>query len=91
MCAAATVWFLSLRGIIRQGPPYCTPFAPLSVRVLLTTPASRDLTQFLFSYKLNPQTVVILGYSDNSLGARSIDFVRADRTLFFKIGYAWVM
>jgi hypothetical protein len=48
-------------------------------------------TQFLFSYKLNSQTVVFLGYSDNSLGARSVDFVRADRTLFFKIGYAWVM
>jgi hypothetical protein len=48
-------------------------------------------TQFLFSYKLNAQTVVFLGYSDNSLGARGIDLVRADRTLFFKIGYAWVM
>jgi hypothetical protein len=48
-------------------------------------------TQILFSSKLNPQTVVFLGYSDNSLGARSIDFVRSDRTLFFKIGYAWVM
>jgi len=48
-------------------------------------------TQFLFSYKLNAQTVVFLGYSDNSLGARNIDFIRSDRTLFFKIGYAWVM
>ena len=48
-------------------------------------------TQFLFSYKLNAQTVVFLGYSDNSLGARGIDLVRSDRTLFFKIGYAWVM
>jgi len=54
--------------------------------------SSRDLfTQFLFSYKLNPQTVLFLGYSDNSFGARGIDLVRADRTFFLKIGYAWVM
>jgi len=54
--------------------------------------SSRDLfTQFLFSYKINPQTVLFLGYSDNSFGARGIDLVRADRTFFFKIGYAWVM
>jgi len=25
-------------------------------------------TQFLFSYKINPQTVLFLGYSDNALG-----------------------
>ncbi|MCX6566004.1 MAG: DUF5916 domain-containing protein [Candidatus Aminicenantes bacterium] len=54
--------------------------------------SSRDLfTQFLFSYKINPQTVLFLGYSDNSFGSRGIDLVRADRTFFLKIGYAWVM
>ncbi|MBN1940019.1 MAG: carbohydrate binding family 9 domain-containing protein, partial [Candidatus Aminicenantes bacterium] len=54
--------------------------------------SSRDLfAQFLFSYKINPQTLLFLGYSDNSFGARGIDLVRYDRTLFFKIGYAWVM
>ncbi len=55
-------------------------------------PSSRDLfAQFLFSYKINPQTVLFLGYSDNSYGARGIDLARYDRTLFLKIGYAWVM
>jgi len=54
--------------------------------------SSRDLfTQVLFSYKINPQTVLFLGYSDNSFGSRGIDLVRADRTFFLKIGYAWVM
>jgi len=53
---------------------------------------SRGLfTQLLFSYKINPQTVLFLGYSDNSLGARGIDLVRADRTFVLKIGYALVM
>jgi hypothetical protein len=45
-------------------------------------------TQFLFSYKINPQTVLFLGYSDNSLGLQGIDITRTDCTFFFKIGYA---
>ncbi len=55
-------------------------------------PLTRGLfTQFLFSYKINPQTVLFLGYSDNSLGLEGVDITRTDRTFFFKIGYAWVM
>ena len=57
-----------------------------------STPAPRGLfTQFLFSYKINPQTVLFLGYSDNSLGLQGIDITRTDRTFFFKIGYAFVL
>ena len=52
-------------------------------------------TQLLFSYKLNPQTVLFLGYSDNSFGIQAgegtIDLTRTDRTLFFKVGYALVL
>jgi hypothetical protein len=47
-------------------------------------------TQLLFSYKLNPQTVLFAGYSDNSFADERIDLTRADRTLFLKLGYAWV-
>ena len=46
-------------------------------------------TQFLFSYKLNPQTVLFIGYSDNYLGMTGIDITQADRTFFVKLGYAW--
>jgi hypothetical protein len=45
--------------------------------------------QLLFSYKVNPQTVVFLGYSDNQEGARSFDLTRTNRTFFVKVGYAW--
>jgi hypothetical protein len=45
-------------------------------------------TQFLFSYKLNPRTVLFLGYSDNSFGFGKISLTRNDRTFFLKIGYA---
>jgi hypothetical protein len=46
--------------------------------------------QLLFSYKLNPQTVLFLGYSDNHFADPSIDLTQANRTLFFKIGYAQI-
>jgi hypothetical protein len=53
-------------------------------------------SQLLFSYKINPTTVLFLGYSDNQFGGidadgRLIDLTRADRTFFFKVGYALVM
>ncbi|HKH46254.1 MAG TPA: DUF5916 domain-containing protein [Thermoanaerobaculia bacterium] len=48
------------------------------------------LTQLLFSYKLNPQTVLLVGYSDFSLGDQQYDLTRTTRTLFLKIGYAWL-
>jgi hypothetical protein len=47
-------------------------------------------TQFLFSYKLNPQTVVFVGYSDNRLGLQGIDLLQTDRTFFMKVGYAFL-
>ncbi len=54
--------------------------------------SSRELfTQLLFSYKINPQTVLFLGYSDNHQGERGIDLQTTDRTLFVKVGYAWLL
>jgi len=47
-------------------------------------------TQLLFSYKINPQTALFLGYSDNRLGDENTPLDRVDRTYFFKVGYAWV-
>jgi hypothetical protein len=52
---------------------------------------SQDLgRQLLYSYKLNPQTVFFLGYSDQYLDDDSLnDLTATDRTWFMKIGYAW--
>lgn len=47
--------------------------------------------QYLFSYKLNPQTVLFIGYSDTDRGDSIRDFQQVSRTFFVKIGYAWVM
>ncbi|HEU4401605.1 MAG TPA: DUF5916 domain-containing protein [Candidatus Polarisedimenticolia bacterium] len=54
---------------------------------------SELLTQLLFSYKVNPQTLVFLGYSDNRTteDTLDLDLTQKDRTIFFKIGYAWLM
>ena len=47
--------------------------------------------QLLYSYKLNPQTVFFLGYSDQHIDDDDLDGLTAtDRSLFLKIGYAWI-
>lgn len=48
-------------------------------------------TQFLFSYKLNPQTVLFIGYSDNYDGSQDLSLTQTNRTLFLKVGYAWIL
>ena len=49
------------------------------------------LTQFLFSYRLNAQTVFLLGYSDSRLGVEPVDLTQTGRTVFLKIGYAFLL
>lgn len=48
-------------------------------------------SQVLFSYKLNPQTVLFLGYNDSHYGDQTVDLTQTDRTFFAKIGYAWTL
>jgi len=52
---------------------------------------SRDVgRQLLYSYKLNPQTVFFLGYSDQYVDDDQLNgLTETDRSLFMKIGYAW--
>lgn len=48
-------------------------------------------SQILFSYKINPRTVLFLGYSDDYYGDHAIPLKQNNRTLFLKIGYALVL
>ncbi len=52
---------------------------------------SKDVgRQLLYSYKINPQTVFFLGYSDQLIDDDDIDsLTTTDRTWFMKIGYAF--
>jgi hypothetical protein len=55
-----------------------------------TDPLSEELSsQVLFSYRVNPRTVLFLGYNDDYLGTRDFDLAQSDRTVFAKVGYAW--
>lgn len=47
--------------------------------------------QLLFSYKLNPRTVLYLGYNSNSRGTEDIGLTQDSQMLFFKVGYAFLM
>ena len=55
-------------------------------------PNSQDLfTQLLFSYKVNPRTVVFLGYSDTREADQDISLTQSNRSIFLKLGYSWVL
>ncbi|HEX2081120.1 MAG TPA: hypothetical protein VHG08_25685 [Longimicrobium sp.] len=44
---------------------------------------------FLFSYRLNPQTLLFVSYGDDHLGEDGVSMVRTGRTPFLKLGCAW--
>ena len=53
--------------------------------------SKRVFPQLLFSYKVNPQTVLFVGYSSTRVANDTFDVTEADRTLFVKVGYAWAL
>jgi hypothetical protein len=54
--------------------------------------SQRIFPELLFSYTLNPQTVLFVGYSSTRQSPEPrIDLQETDRTFFVKIGYAWLM
>ncbi len=81
---------LELFGFCVADPADC-PFAPEEERLF---------TQLLFSYKLNPQTVIFLGYTDNRADVfpdpggpplTSSGLEQTNRFFFLKLGYAWLL
>lgn len=49
-------------------------------------------TQLLYSYKINPQTLFFLGYSDSGRQDGDLSkILTTDRTVFAKFSYAWQM
>lgn len=50
----------------------------------------RLVSQFLLSYKLDPQTVLFLGYSDNWHGDERNSPGEESRTFCVKVRYAWL-
>ncbi|NIP56485.1 MAG: hypothetical protein GWM92_00125, partial [Gemmatimonadetes bacterium] len=60
----------------------------------VSTRARSLFTQLLFSYKVNPQTLLFLGWTDDRAGdselpSRALSLEPRGRTFFLKVGYAW--
>jgi hypothetical protein len=85
------VYHLNLRTFVRAILQYTDITRDPTLYVSRAAPETRRLfSQYLFSYKINPQTVFLVGYSDNASGTEMVDLTRTDRTFFTKVGYAWV-
>jgi hypothetical protein len=51
----------------------------------------RLLSEVLFSYELNPRTVLYLGSSDGRAAGPAQSLTLSDRSVFLKLGYAWLL
>ncbi len=85
------VYNFSVRTFVRAIVQYLDVTRNISLYFVPMSPKSQTFfTQLLFSYKINPQTLLFVGYSDNYFGSTGIDITQTDRTFFIKIGYAWM-
>ena len=83
------VYYFNERAFLRGIVQYRDISRDITLYSYQEEPKTQTLfTQFLFSYKINPRTVLFLGYSDNYLGLVDIDLKQQSRTFFLKIGYA---
>jgi hypothetical protein len=84
------IYHLNVRTFVRAILQYTDIARDTDLYTYVTPERTRRLfSQYLFSYKLNPQTVLFVGYSDNSSNVNRVDLTRTDRTFFVKLGYAW--
>jgi len=88
---ARLTWQFSLRSFLRLTLQNTDVKRNLDEYIEEEDARTQDLgRQLLYSYKLNPQTVFFLGYSDQYVDDDSLnDLTVSDRTWFMKIGYAW--
>jgi hypothetical protein len=85
-------YYFNVRTLVRLILQYRTIDNDPNLFPTPVAPRSEDLfLQFLASYKLNPRTVVFVGYSDNYVGAGNVGLTQTNRTFFIKLGYAWTL
>lgn len=85
---ARVVYHFNVRTFVRAIAQYQdADFTP----TLFTVPVPRQqrtlFSQLLFAYKVNPQTVVFAGYTDDRLALDALDLTPTGRTFFLKLGY----
>jgi hypothetical protein len=82
---------LNLRTLIRTILQYEHYDYNLDLYSAATEPDVRRLLgQLLFSYEVNPRTVLHLGLGENAAGARERGLNVDSRTVFVKLAYAWM-
>jgi len=85
-----TIYSFSAKSLVRVIGQYVKTDREPS-RYLFTVPphSGSFLGSILYSYKVNWQTVLFLGYGDDRvLDSQSADLLKLDRSLFFKLSYA---
>jgi hypothetical protein len=84
-------WQFNLRSFLRLTVQYQDIERNPDVYIEPTDAREKEVgRQLLYSYKINPQTVFFLGYSDQYMDNDALDgLTESDRTVFMKIGYAW--
>jgi hypothetical protein len=84
------VYFFSARAFLRVIGQYVrTKRDPALYRVAVDERDGSFLGSALFSYKLNWQTVLFLGYGDERVLTAQNDLVRSSRQVFLKVSYAF--
>ncbi len=88
---ARLTWQFNLRSFLRLTVQHSATSRNPDVYIDEVDANSKNVgRQLLYSYKINPQTVFYLGYSDQYVDDDNLDGLTAsDRSLFMKIGYAW--
>jgi hypothetical protein len=89
-----TVYYMSQRAWVRALVQLRdTDRDPLLYTSTVDRNATSLFNQLLFTYQVSPQSLVYLGYSDNSAAATSASaartpLTRTDRTIYMKLSYA---
>jgi hypothetical protein len=85
------IYQLNVRTFVRAIVQYQDLERNPKLYVRTVRPEQEDVFgQFLFAYKLNPQTVLFAGYTDSRLGLQGVDLTETGRTFFLKLGYAFL-
>ena len=88
---ARIIYQFNVRAFVRAVVQYTDVLRDPSLYSFEIPERSRNLFgQFLFAYKINPQTAFYLGYDDEYVGTDQFETVEVGRTVFIKVGYAWV-
>ncbi|MGZ9897991.1 carbohydrate binding family 9 domain-containing protein [Shewanella gaetbuli] len=87
-------WQISLNSFLRLSSVYTNIERDPSLYLYQSPNAKfQDLgNEVLYGYKLNPQSVFYLGYSDAFKASDEIDsLTQKDKTYFMKVSYAWLL